>query len=89
MKAIKIIIKGKVQGVGFRQFVKEKAEHLKVHGYVKNLENGDVEVVAEADNEDILSAFVEMIRPGPPKAEVAEVVTDAVEHKGYKEFGTE
>ena len=85
MKAIKIILKGKVQGVGFRQFVREKAQHFAIHGYIANLENGDIEIVAEG-KEDEISAFIEMIRPGPPRAEVTELVTEPIEHKGYKEF---
>ena len=67
MNAIKIIVKGKVHAVGFRQFAKECAERLSVHGVVRNAADATVEIIAEA-HEDNLSAFIEMIRPGPPKA---------------------
>jgi len=42
----KMIVKGRVQGVGFRWFVQQRAEKFGVSGYVKNLDNGDVGIEA-------------------------------------------
>ncbi len=56
-----IIFKGRVQGVGFRFIVERIALDLGVTGWVKNLANGDVEVIAEADRE-IVDNFLNKIR---------------------------
>lgn len=48
-----IIAKGRVQGVGFRWFVREKANKLGLKGYVMNLPNGDVEILAQGELERI------------------------------------
>ena len=52
-KAAKIIVKGTVQGIYFRQFVKEHADNLKLRGFCRNLDNGDVEVIVEGEKERI------------------------------------
>jgi len=52
---------GTVQGVGFRYTVERAARELGVRGWVKNLRNGSVEVVAEASKE-VLSQFLDNIR---------------------------
>lgn len=67
--AVKLIFYGKVQGVGFRKFVKAKADQLGVRGYVRNLPDGTVEVVAQADQQT-LERFVEEIKHGPERAAV-------------------
>jgi len=53
MKRVQVIYSGQVQGVGFRYTVKEAASGYEIGGFVKNLTNGDVEVVAEAQEPDI------------------------------------
>ncbi len=55
---------GKVQGIFFRDFVRKKASALGVVGYVRNLKNGDVEVVA-AGNEKKLKELEKECRKGP------------------------
>ncbi len=64
-----VIFAGTVQGVGFRYFVKNIADKFGVKGYVRNLPDGTVEVVAEGD-EKTLREFLEAIENGPPLAEV-------------------
>ncbi len=64
-----VIFAGTVQGVGFRYFVKNIADKFGVKGYVRNLPDGTVEVVAEGD-EETLRKFLEAIEDGPPLAEV-------------------
>lgn len=51
MKTIKAIVSGKVQGVSYRMYTRSIARQLGVRGYVRNLNNGDVEIVA-ADTRD-------------------------------------
>lgn len=62
MNQIKVLYSGTVQGVGFRFTVESIARKFKVTGYVKNLDDGTVEVVAEGDDfktEDFLNAISE------------------------------
>ncbi|MBS3131587.1 acylphosphatase [Candidatus Woesearchaeota archaeon] len=70
MKQVHIMIKGFVHGVLFRFSVKELADRLGVKGYARNLENGDVEVVAQG-HEDKLKEIVEFCRKGPRHARVS------------------
>ena len=68
-KACKIIIKGRVQGVGFRFFTQDKAQDYGITGYVKNLFDGTVEVQAQGE-EDKLKVFIEELKSGPQMAHV-------------------
>ncbi len=58
-------ISGRVQGIGFRFFVVHRASHRRLTGWVRNLTNGDVEVVAEGPQEALSELLVEL-REGPP-----------------------
>jgi tRNA pseudouridine55 synthase len=60
---------GSVQGVGYRYFVKEKAQSLDLLGYVKNLEDGTVEVLAQGREEN-LQKLIEELKKGPFLARV-------------------
>jgi acylphosphatase len=71
---LSVIVVGYVQGVGFRYFVVEKAQHLGLHGYVRNAMNGNVEVVAQGTR-PALEHLLMVLRQGPPAAQVHEVQT--------------
>ncbi len=62
-------VSGRVQGVGFRFFAEEQARRENLHGHVRNLANGCVEVVAEGDDEALVR-FERAIRRGPAGARV-------------------
>lgn len=64
MRRVHVFYSGRVQGVGFRYAVQEYAGRLKVTGWVKNLLDGRVEAVAEAE-EKKLKTFLENIQKGP------------------------
>ncbi len=87
MKKIRVhlIIEGKVQGVWFRESTKRKALSLGVTGWVRNLPDGTVEVVAEGD-EDKVNELVKWCHKGPPAAEVKNVKIEEEEYLG--EFTT-
>ncbi len=51
-KRFEINIQGRVQGVGFRFFVLKVSKNYNITGYVKNLDNGNVEIVCEADEKE-------------------------------------
>ena len=65
IKQIKIRVSGRVQGVGFRFFTHQQAQKLGLVGYVKNLDNGDVEIVAQGDSVQI-SKLTEWLEQGGP-----------------------
>jgi acylphosphatase len=67
------LIQGRVQGVGFRWFVQREASELKLRGWVRNTEDGDVEVVAAGDPGD-LSELRTSLKRGPRGARVDRVV---------------
>ena len=72
--ARRYLISGRVQGVGFRFFADAAAAHEGLHGWVRNLSDGRVEVVAEGEAEAI-ERFERRVRRGPPAARVSHVET--------------
>ena len=75
-RAVRVVIDGRVQGVGFRYFARRAACELGVRGWVRNLPDGRVETAAVADDEAVLDAFVGRLRKGPPGARVDGVVIE-------------
>lgn len=71
-KRVHVFYSGRVQGVGFRLTAEETAQGLGVVGWVKNLRDGRVEVVAEAD-QNTLERFLEAIRTGPMRSFIEQV----------------
>ena len=65
------MISGRVQGVGFRYFAEAAASREGVHGWVRNLEDGRVETLAEGEAEAI-DRFERDVRHGPPGARVGQ-----------------
>jgi acylphosphatase len=68
-KRLRAVVSGRVQGVGFRYFVLDRASDLRLTGFVRNRLNGDVEVVAEGD-EGALEAFLVALKQGPRASRV-------------------
>ena len=64
MKRAHVFYSGRVQGIGFRYTAQNIAENLGIHGWVKNLEDGRVEIVAEAE-EQSLKGFLDKILKSP------------------------
>lgn len=67
------LIQGRVQGVGFRWFVHREASELDLRGWVRNTEDGDVEVVASGEVED-LAELRSSLRKGPRGSRVDRVI---------------
>ena len=81
-----IIISGRVQGVFFRKNAREKAEELKLFGWVKNTTDDKVEIFVQG-NENEMNDFIEWCRQGSPKAKVENVYVEAKENdNSLKEF---
>lgn len=85
MKALQIIVSGKVQGVFYRASTKAVADQIGVKGIVRNLPNGTVFIEAEAD-EFSLKDFIEWCKEGPDDAEVEDVIINEIELKNYRNF---
>jgi acylphosphatase len=77
------LVSGKVQGVGFRQATQARAQVLGISGWVRNLTDGRVEVLASGEAE-ALSAFSAWIRRGPGAAAVRSVAQGKVEENDLK-----
>ena len=69
MKAIRVVASGRVQGVGFRWFVREEARRVGVDGWGRNCPDGTVEVLAAGSPESV-NALVLAVRKGPSAARV-------------------
>jgi acylphosphatase len=77
MRARRLVVSGRVQGVGFRWFVAEAARQEGLVGWVRNLEDGRVDVLAEGDA-DALARFEWRLWQGPPAARVDDVESEDV-----------
>lgn len=88
LKRVKLIVSGRVQGVGFRYFCYKQAIKLNVKGYAKNLLNGKVEIIAEGQKKD-LQNFIDMIEKGPSLSRVEKIDKIWENYIGeYKDFQT-
>ena len=85
MKSIKAIVSGKVQGVGFRMYTQQKARQLGVKGYVRNLSNGDVEIVATGEIKAV-DALLRWAESGSPSAVVDNVEVEKISDREFEEF---
>lgn len=74
MHRLHVVIRGRVQGVGFRYFVMRAARALDLTGWTRNRDDGTVEVEAEGARPS-LDRLVERLRQGPPGAAVTSVET--------------
>jgi len=72
MESIHLEISGRVQGVGFRWFVVDKARRLQLSGWVKNRPDGNVEIAASGKSE-ALAQLESAVSSGPPGAQVKKV----------------
>ncbi len=77
-RAVRVRISGRVQGVGFRAWTLDRAEQLQLHGWIRNLTDGRVEVLLSGPDSAVLT-MIDLFWSGPPAADVLDVVlSDAV-----------
>lgn len=79
------IIKGDVQQVGYRAFVRQHALDLHLSGYAENMSDGRVEVVAEGPESEVRQLLI-FLRSGPAHAAVKDVETDWASAGGLTNF---
>ena len=77
-RALRLLLAGRVQGVGFRHFTRKQAEELGVVGTVANLPDGRVEIEVAGDAEAV-DELVRRVGHGPRFAEVREVEEQAID----------
>jgi acylphosphatase len=85
MAAVQILVTGGVQGVGYRAWCRRTALSLGARGFVRNLDDGRVEVHAEGDAR-LIDQLVAACRRGPTHATVDDVVTAAKPERGAVDF---
>lgn len=71
-ESVFLTIHGRVQGVGFRYFVKQQADKYCISGFVRNLPDGSVSVEAEGESEQ-LNHFIQICKQGPSHAWIEKV----------------
>lgn len=82
---IRCLVAGRVQGVFFRASTRNEAQQLGLTGYVKNLLDGRVEVVACGDKEAV-ETLKEWLRKGPSGAQVSGVACEFIDFHEYAQF---
>jgi acylphosphatase len=85
IRSYKIIIRGKVQGVGYRYNAQAMAHKLNLTGFVKNQFDESVLAHAEGEEENI-HKFIEWCNTGPRLSDVTEVQSEEQDVKGYQTF---
>lgn len=82
---VDIVVIGRVQGVWFRKYTMEEAHRLKLLGWVKNLNTGDVAVAVEGATEAV-DAFIAWLHKGSPLSKVQEVKVTRGSWVGFASF---
>ena len=87
MENKKITVSGRVQGVWFRGYTRKIASSLDIKGYVKNLPNGNVEILAMG-NQDKMDKFISKVKVGPPEARVESIeikeISESIDYENFQ-----
>ena len=84
-ETLRVIVEGRVQGVGYREFVRRAAARLHVTGWVRNRADGSVEAVIRGGAEQ-LEALLREMRAGPPLSVVLDLRTQEAEAEDFIAF---
>lgn len=84
MKTVKVIIKGRVQGVFFRKFIFNNAIKLDLNGYVRNI-NDDVEAIFSGSDSSV-EKMLEMCRKGPYGSKIDKIEVKELKEERFDEF---
>ena len=90
MNCKRLIIRGRVQGVGFRVWMVEKARELGVSGWVRNRIDGSIEALVAGDTAAV-EELLRLCRRGPRMAEVVSIeedLADPPDHFGFRQLAT-
>jgi acylphosphatase len=84
-KSIRLYINGIVQGIFFRNFVKENAERYNVKGFVRNLDDGRIEIFLEGNIDDV-NKMIEICKTGPKHSQIKNVEEKDEKFQDFKNF---
>ncbi len=84
-KSLRLVLSGSIQGMFFRQFIKDNAEKHNIKGFVRNLDDGKVEVFIEGSIEDV-NSMAEICRKGPLHAQIRGVEQKDERFQDFKDF---
>ena len=84
-KATRLFISGTVQGIFFRKFVKEHADKNDVRGFVRNLEDGRIEIFLEGDQEKVTN-MIAICKRGPAHSNLRKIEEKEEKFQDFKEF---
>jgi acylphosphatase len=87
MNAKRLVISGRVQGVGYREWMVEKAQALGISGWVRNRLDGSVEALVAGDTAAV-EELLRLCRRGPRMAQVVRIeeeLTDPPDHFGFRQ----
>ena len=84
-KSVRLFISGTVQGVFFRRFVKDNADKNDVRGFVRNLEDGRIEVFLEGETEKV-NAMTAVCKRGPAHSNLRKIEEKDERFQDFKEF---
>lgn len=85
-KGIRCLVTGRVQGVCFRLSTREQADLYGLTGWVRNLQDGRVEVIAFGDEQQ-LDNLKQWLKSGPAMAQVLDVESETVAFQVFEGFG--
>ncbi len=84
-KSTRLYVNGTVQGVFFRMFVKENAERYNVKGFVRNLDDGRIEVFLEGDVNEV-NKMIELCKKGPKHSQIRRVEIKPERFQDFRVF---
>ena len=84
-KSIRLTIQGSIQPVFFNRFIKESAEKFGIKGFVRNMQDGKVEIFAEGNIDDVKSMII-ACKAGPQHAMIRNTEEKEEKFQGFKDF---
>ena len=84
-KSVRLYISGTVQGIFFRRFIKDNADKLGVYGYVRNLEDGRIEIFIEGNQENV-DNMIAISKRGPAHSNLRKIEEKEEKFQDFKDF---
>ena len=84
-KSLRLYVTGIVQGIFFRKFIKENAERYNVKGFIRNLEDGRIEIFLEGNTNEV-NKMIELCKKGPKHSQIRTVDIKPEKFQDFKEF---
>jgi len=85
MMSVHVRVSGRVQGVYYRAFTRDRAKSLGINGWVRNIPGGGVEAVLEGERRQI-GEMLKAMKSGPSGSVVLGIEISEIEAKGYNDF---